>query len=58
MLDVPFSDSGNQKDGFVRANQLLGQLLPRRHLLVPCVDLPELRQSPDRAVQLDPPLYL
>ena len=35
MLDVLSRTLGDQREASVRANQLLGQLLPRRHFLVP-----------------------
>ena len=53
MLDVLSWTLGDQEEASVQANLLLGQLLPRHLLLLPCVGHPELRQSfYDRAVQL------
>ena len=40
MLDVLSRTLGDQKEGSVRANQLLGQRLPRHFLLLSCLDLP------------------
>ena len=59
MLDVLSRILGDQEEVSVQASQLLGRLLPEHLLLVPCLDLPELRQPfQDRAVELDPLLYL
>ena len=59
MLDVLSWTLGDQEEASVQANLLLGQLLPRHLVLLPCVGRPELRESfHDRAVQLDPLLYL
>ena len=50
---------GDRVEASVQANQLLGQLLPRHLLIVPCLDLPELRQSfRGYVVRLGPLLYL
>ena len=59
MQDVPSRTLGDQEEVSVQANQLLDQLHPRHLLILPCLGLPELRQSfHDRAVQLDLLLYL
>ena len=59
MLDVLSLTLDDQVVAFVQVDQLLDQLLPGRLLLLARLGLPGLRQSfPDRAVQLDPPLYL
>ena len=59
LLDVLFLILDDQVVAFVQRDQLLDPLLPRRLFLLPCLGLPGLRQLfPDRAVQLDPPLYL
>ena len=60
MLDVLSRTLGDQEEVSVLANQLLGQFYPRHLiLLLPCLDLPELRRSfHDRVVQLDPLLQL
>ena len=45
---------GDREEVSVQVDQLLGRLLPGHLLLVPCLDLPELRQSfHDHVVQLD-----
>ena len=55
MLDELYRILGDRVEVF----ELLDQLLPGRLLLLPCLDLPELRHSfPDHGVQPGPLLYL
>ena len=59
MLDVVSRTLGDRVEASVQASQLLDRLLPEHLLLVPCLDLPELRQSfRGQVVRLGPLLYL